>query len=191
MNNFFINFSTLLCLTFTQQILDFVLDIMIQMTQNRFTHVFRLIVFLHKIRIARYQKSRVNLRTKSRLREINSFSMYLSQLNTIFILSKVDTLISLNQVTVINLPQFLIIEIFNEKVHHLFVLLIDIFIRLIFLQLFFLIWSINQIELLYFLRNQLPIPTYEEVITVKVRSTDLCSYRVFSFFWKDNAIYIF
>ena len=190
MNNFFINFSTLLCLTFTQQVLYFVLDIMKQMTQNWLTHVFRLIFFLHEIRIARYQKSRVNLRTKSRLREINSFSMYFSQLNTIFILGKIDTLISFNQMTVINLSQLLVIEILNEKMHHFFVLFINIFIRFIFLHFFFLVGSIDQIELFHFLRNKLPIPTDEEVITVKVRSTNLCSYRVFSFLWKDNTVYI-
>jgi hypothetical protein len=57
--------------------------------------------------------------------------------------------------------------------------------------LFFLYWSINQIDCFHFLWNKLTIPRNEKVIAIKIRTTNLGSYRDLSFFRKDNTIYKF
>ena len=125
------------------------------------------LLFLHEVRVCRYQEFWIDCGTKSSFRKIYSFSMYFSQLNTIFIFSKMLTLICLDEMTVINLTQFLIIEILDKEVNHFSILLINIFRSLIFLQpcLLFL-RSVNQINRINLFGYQFSIPANEEVITI-------------------------
>ena len=116
--------------------------------------------------------------------------MYFSKFYTVFTFCIALTLICLHQVTVINLSKFFIVQILNKETQHFLVLNFkSLFYNLCF-PLLFLYWSIIiQIDFFHLLWNQFAIPRDEEVITIKIRTTYLSSYRELSFFRKDNTIY--
>ena len=116
--------------------------------------------------------------------------MYFSKFYTVFTFCIALTLICLHQVTVINLSKFFIVQILNKEIQHFLVLNFkSLFYNLCF-RLLFLYWSIiYQIDFFHLLWNEFAIPRDEEVITIKIRTTYLSSYRELSFFRKDNTIY--
>ena len=72
--------------------------------------------------------------------------------------------------------------------NHFLVLFLHRLWSFFFFYLFFLLRSINQIEIVVFSRDQLSVPANKKVISIKVRSTNLCGHWDVSFLWEDNTI---
>lgn len=128
------------------------------------------------------------MRTESCFREVNCFSVDLSELYAIFIVSEMFTLISFHKMTVVDLTQFLIVQIFDEEVDHFVILLGQNFDWLIFFDFRFSERVVNQVNLCCLFGDQFSIPTNKEVISVKIRTANLSSYRDVSFFGENNTV---
>ena len=114
--------------------------------------------------------------------------MYFSKLNTLLAFSVVLTLVCFNQMTVIDLTKFLIVEILNEKTKHFLILFFKALLYILSFHFFFLYRSVNQIDWLHLFWNKFTVPTNKEVITIEIWTTYLSSYRDLSFFGKDDTI---
>ena len=90
--------------------------------------------------------------------------------------------------TVIDLPEFFVIEVLNEEVEHLFVLLIHISDGLIFFYFFFLDSFIDQVKLVLLFWDELFIPGDEEVVAIEIGTANEGCDGVLTFFGEDQAI---
>jgi hypothetical protein len=144
---------------------------------------------LHEIGIGGDQQARIYLRAEASFGEVNCLTVYLGQLDAILVLGKVETLVCLDEMAVVDLSQFLIVEVLNEEVDHFFILFLD-GLDLVFLLDFLLVLrSIDDVDLIDLLRHQFPIPADEEVITVEVGTADLGRDWDIARFREDDAVY--
>lgn len=97
--------------------------------------------------------------------------------------------VSLDQVAVVDLPQFLVVDVLEEELHHLPVHLLLFLSHLSFALVLGLgtVDNIRQTHVLFFGHQGL-IPANEEVIPVEVGTTDLCSQRDLALLREYHAV---
>lgn len=111
------------------------------------------------------------------------------QLQTLSIFSIKWASVSLHEMTVVNLPQFLIVQIFHKKIKHLLISW-RFFSRINSNSVLILVsGSINYVDILVLFEDQGWLPTDKEVVTIQVRPTNLGSHGNIPLHWKNNAIY--
>lgn len=147
------------------------------------------LLLFHEVRITADQQFWINLRTKTSFREIHSLTMNNCQLQTLSIFSIKWASVSLHKMTVVNLSQFLIVQIFHKKIKH-FLISWRFFSRINSNSVLILVSrSINYVDILVLFEDQSRLPTDKEVVTIQVGPTNLGSHGNIPLHWKNNAIY--